>query len=152
MFGFGTKRKLRKIADSIGVLIHQQLRRVLTESENTFSTPEEIAFTSGYLSAYVWNVFDRCGCKDIDVQNEHIKYLCDGVLPGRLWDVFQRGKAIKELAEGETKEEYARTCEAYEIGERAGLKDASEEYCNRVPPQNLANYLLGRDLVGVLLD
>jgi hypothetical protein len=148
---FGKKRKFRKAADSMGVLIHKQIMEALNERGQLSGTHVEMAFISGYLTQFAWIVFDNLGCRDIGIQNENIKHMCDGVLPGKLWDMFQKGQGLYHLSKGQETEERTQVKKAYELGGDAGNNDAIDCADNNIVPANLSNYLRGNPVEGTFI-
>ena len=145
VLGYGLHPEYRKLADRIGPVIHTQLSRVMGQSGETLGHPEEMAFTYGYLSTFTCRMFRDVGCNDSLSQEEFIQYVCNGVIPGRLWDIFQRGKALSELSKDGEREEFKKTYEAYGKGKDAGVHDA-QVFCDGGHADNLARFLLGQPL------
>ncbi len=145
MFGIGKKRKFKKAANKLGVLIHRQILDALVVYRQLFDTPEKKAFTSGYLKSFFWGGLNRQGCDDMEFQNELLRDTCNKVSPGTLWEIYESGEA---LAEPEAASYKAGCINAYELGVTAGLNDAEEGAINKVKPENLARYLLGKNLEG----
>ncbi|MBT9437709.1 MAG: hypothetical protein GAS50_00800, partial [Desulfobacterales bacterium] len=81
-------------------------------------------------------------CKDLDVHLQQIRYFCNGVLPNRLWDVFQRGEALNELSQSGNREEFIRAREDYELGVKAGINDGGEFIDTDSPPNNFMKFLI----------
>lgn len=145
MFGFGRKRRYRKAAGKVGVLIHGQILDALASHKKLFQKSEEVAFTSGYLKSFFWSVLNRHGCNDMTLQLRLLRSTCDKVSPGRLWEIYQSGA---ELADPLTKSYKPGCMNAYELGVTAGLNDAEEGAAANVTPVNLTRYLLGKRLLG----
>ncbi len=145
MFGFGGNRKYRKAASKLGVLIHRQILEALLNHEQLFQAPEEVAFTSGYLKSFFWSVLNRQGCNDMALQLELLKDTCNKISPDKLWGIYERGMA---LADPLTESYQAGCMNAYELGVTAGLNDSEEGAVNKVTPENLTRYLLGKNLEG----
>lgn len=145
MFGFGTKRRYKKTARKIGAMIHRQILDALVRHKKLFQTPEEVAFSSGYLKSFFWGVLNRQGCNDMTLQVELLRQTCETVSPGRLWAIYERGAA---LADPLSKRYRPGCTNAYELGVSAGLNDAEEVATSQVYPVNLTRYLLGKRLLG----
>ena len=139
---FGKGQKHRKLADRIGKEIHRQLIKAFKERPLLFESAREIAFTAGYLKSFAFVAFSEIGCKDLDVHLRQIQYFCNGVLPDRLWDVFQRGEALNELSQSGEREEFRRAREAYELGVNAGIYDGGEFIDTGSLPNNFMNFLI----------
>lgn len=144
---FGKNRKYKKAANALGPHIHQQIVTAMEGRKDVFSNPEEMAFVAGYLHSLMWDTLDKRGCKDLDVQTAMLKHVCDGVIPGRLWDVVERGKALGSSFFGGSKPEYASAREAYELGTSCGIYDATELDDTGAVPENLRRYLVGEDII-----
>ena len=139
---FGKGRKHRKLADRIGNEIHRQLTKAFSKRPLLFENVREIAFTAGYLKSFTFVAFSEIGCKDLDVHLQQIRYFCNGVLPNRLWDVFQRGEALNELSQSSNREEFIRAREDYELGVKAGINDGGEFIDTDSPPNNFMKFLI----------
>ena len=139
---FGKERKYRKFADRIENEIHGQLTKAFNERPLLFENAREIAFTAGYLKSFTFVAFSKIGCKDLDVHLKQIRYFCNGVLPDRLWDVFQRGEALNELSKSGDREEFIRARKDYELGVKAGIYDGGEFIDTDSPPNNFKNFLI----------
>ena len=145
MFGFRGNRKYRKVARKLAVLIHRQILDALVSHEQLFQVPQEVAFTSGYLKSFFWSVLNRQGCNDMTLQRELLRDICNKISPDKLWEIYERGIA---LADPLAKSYQAGCVNAYELGVTAGLNDSEEAAINKVTPENLTRYLLGKNLEG----
>jgi len=140
MFKFLRKKnELNNVADQIGVEIHRQIVQVLKLKNQSLGTADEMVFVTGYLQSFVSVGFAD---QDFNLQIKYIKHICNGVLPGRLWDVYQRGVAMVELAQGSKMDKLAKAMEAYNLGRVAGDSDAKEFFKHQVFPEGLQQYLL----------
>jgi hypothetical protein len=138
---FGRERQYRRVADRIGKEVHRQLRQALKEKATVFETPAEMAFTAGYLKSFTFVGFSEIGCQDIDTNMEYIKYFCNGVLPGCLWDIVQRGEALNTLSQEGNRDEFVKTRQSYKIGVDAGISDGGNFFDNGVEPKNFEYFL-----------
>ena len=102
---------------------------------------------AGYLRSLMWDTLDKRGCKDAGVQEKMLKHVCDGVIPGRLWDVVERGQALNGSLFDDSKSEYASAREAYELGTSCGIYDGTQLDDVGVEPDNLRRYLIGEDVI-----
>lgn len=143
MFGimFGRKRQYRKLADRIGQEIHRQLRQALTEKATVCGADGEMAFTAGYLKSFTFVGFSGIGCIDIDTHVKFIKHFCNGVLPGRLWDVVQRGEALNALSQDGERDEFKKAREFYALGVEAGISDGGEFFDSGIQPKKFGYFL-----------
>lgn len=148
---FGKKRQYRKLADQIGKEIHRQLQQAFKEKDEMLGTVSEMVFTAGYLESFTFVAFSEIGCQEIDVHLKYIRHFCNGVLPNRLWEVFERGKALNDLSQGGDREEFVKTRESYDLGVKAGMNDADQFFHKSNPPRNLANFLAGNSVEGTLI-
>lgn len=92
------KSKEKKICDIVGKCIHRQIRGALEENLLAFTESEDAVFFSGYLGAMIWGYADMIGKRGnwvLDI--EYSKYICEGVLPNKLWDIYQRGQSLYDL-------------------------------------------------------
>ncbi len=139
---FKNNIQYRKQADQIGKEIHHQLQKALREKTTALGTYAELAFTAGYLTAFTQIAFSKIGCNDSAISRKYIKYFCDGVLPGRLWDFFQRGEALKELSLEGNREEFIKTRESYNLGILTGNSDSDNYFDKGIRPVGLYNFLI----------
>jgi len=147
---FGKNRRYKKAANALGPNIHKQIMEALAVRENVFTKPEELAFVCAYLEGLMWQTMDIRGCKDRNFHIKMLKMVCDGVIPGRLWDYVERGEALggsNEFGHSNSRAEYASAREAYDIGSGCGIHDAAELDDNSVVPDNLRRYLVGEELI-----
>lgn len=145
MFGVGKKRKFKKAANKLGMLIHRQITDALVNHKQLFDTSEAKAFTSGYLKSFIWDGLNRQGCDDMELQHELLRDTCNKVSPDSLWEIYESGEAS---AEPEAASYKAGCITAYELGVTAGLNDTEEGAINKVTPENLTRYLSGNNLEG----
>jgi len=141
---FGKNRKYKKAVNALGPHIHQQIVKAMEVKQDVFSSPEEIAFVAGYLSSLIWDTLNKRGCKDADVQEKMLKHVCDGVIPGRLWNIVERGKA---LGSHPMSEYAAPAIESYELGTDCGIYDGTQFDDAEVVPDNLRLFLVGESVV-----
>ena len=145
---FGKKRKFRKVADRIGEVVHLQILQSFEKKEGILGSSNEMVFVSGYLQTFVYVGLSDIGCRDLSVHSKYIKHICNGVLPNRLWDIYQRGEALSELSQSGERQEFIEARKVYELSKDAGISDAHEFFYNGTPPKNLANYLIGQPVHG----
>ena len=140
---FGKSTKYKKAANALGPHVHKQIVSALEARDDVFSTPDEMAFVAGYLGMLMWVTLDKQGCKDWDVQASMLKHVCNGVIPGRLWDIVERGEALGSPFFGDAKPEYKSAQEAYKLGSECGTYDSIKLDDAGFVPQNLRRYLVG---------
>ena len=146
MFAFGRKGKCRKAANALGPHIHHQIVKAMEVRGDVFSSPEELAFTAGYLRTLMWDTLDKRNCKEMDFQTEMLKYVCDRVIPQRLWEVVERGEALGESFFDDSKPEYASAKEAHEPGKDCGIYDGTQLDDSGSLPDNLRRFLVKETL------
>ena len=142
----GKNRQYRELTDKLGIEVHRQLRDVLLSATSFQFTAYHLAFTAGYLQSFVSVAFWAEGCSDTSIQQRHLKHLCDGAFPGRLWDIYQRGQALFQLAKDGDRPEFIETIRNRDAGIEAGKRDAVQLLHQHDQPHNLARYLLGHAL------
>lgn len=143
MFGFGGNRELKDLAHKIGEIFHHQISQAMESEYQLFTDVDDIAFTSGYLKAYFHRMFEHYENTDVRLEAKLFKRTCDGVIPKRLWDIYQRGEALGQLAETSDNPDIKQTGEAYEQGIVAGMEDADETHHDGKLPSKLKLYLTG---------
>ena len=139
MFGI-FKSKEKRICDVVGKIIHTQISLALKENKEVFNRPEEIVFFSQYLTYFIWNIaanFNAVG--KWTTEEEYKKYICEGVIPGRLWEIYQRYEAMKELSESAGFD--MKSIEELAVG--AAVYDALHVDRN---PDGLYRYLTNKDV------
>lgn len=143
---FWQNRKCKKAVDVLGPHIHKQIVSAMKARSDVFSNPSEMAFFAGYMRSLIWDILDKIGCKDYDVQTKMIKHVCEGVIPGRLWNVFERGEALSSSFLSGLNQEAENAKESLEKGTECGLYDASEFDYKSIAPDNLRRYLTGESV------
>ena len=145
MFGFLKERKAEKdAADKIGVEIHRQIMSAFQRNEAITGTRIPSFFTVGYLYGFVRIGFTTLGINGEQAADKWMKHICDGVLPGRLWESFGRLLAALELAKSLNKEDEIKL---FEVGIEAGAFDAGAfNPFSNTKASNLAKYLVGDDI------
>lgn len=154
MFDFFKNRKaLRDARTEIGVVLHRQIRDAIRQDEHSASEKLSTSFSVGYISWIIKAGFSWRGFDDDSILEKHLKHICDGVIPNRLYDIFQRQLDALEIAHGMkdqaskikgTNVSPAEVVELFELGSEVGLYDGmhlSEHTCN------FKNYLLGQPLI-----
>ena len=139
MFGFSNKKRF-EICDKIGIKIHKQISEALTENSAALSEPEDAIFFHGYLNGFMigfTSIHDSSNSWAVDVKYK--KHICEGVIPGRLWDIFERAQAIAQLSDqaGFDVEEL------WDLGKKSGWYDSQRQL---VGGDNLFRYLTGEEI------
>ena len=77
---------------------------------------------------------------------EYIKHFCNGVLPGRLWEVVNKGSELNDLANGLAGAASLQVRKAYKLGEDAAFYDGHKMLDLHTNPNGLELFLLGLPL------
>jgi len=136
-------KEYRKTVKSLGTILHAQIGEAAAQCGDIITTPYEVAFTSGYLRGFIWDALDRRGCYDAELILKIIKHVCDGILPRKLWDIFERGEAINEISQDSNRDELTLSRDAYNFGLKIGKNDAAQADIDELVPVNLTKYLVG---------
>jgi len=152
MFSFlRRRRELREARTKIGVDLHRQIREALTRDDLGASQKLSSAFTTGYIYTFVRDAFMSLGLdasKDLD---SHIRFICDGVLPGKLYKIYSdQGAALALAREMQDQDKEIRgtglspsaVTKLFMCGARSGSYDAPLVSIQSTPPDNLRRYLL----------
>lgn len=154
IFGLFGNKEHKAVADKIGVEIHRQLFAALNIDEPEASSRISSAFIVGYLYGFVRTGFSSHGYTVIEgppvryiaeeLTDKYLKYICNGVLPGKLHNIFKQQMSALELAKelGKTDE-----IELFENGTYAGVYDAGvfSSY-DPNPAENLFKFLTNEEL------
>lgn len=137
MFGFLKRRKIELQARNlIGVELHRQISEAFRGDEESTAKRLPSFFTAGYLYGFVRiGFFTITGVGGEPAAARHLKHICDGVLPGTLYEIFQRMLAALEVARGIEKRDVKRSAtlpspveadRMFEAGAEYGLRDATD--------------------------
>lgn len=145
MFGFLKQRKVEKdAANKIGVEIHRQIMSAFQIDETTTGDRIPTFFTIGYIFGFIRIGFTTLGLDGEQATNKWTRHICDGVLPGRLYEIFERLLAAMELAKSLNKEDEIKQ---FEVGVEVGIFDASAlGYFSDTTANNLTKYLVGEEV------
>ncbi len=117
MFNLFGNKEHKKAANIIGVEIHRQLFGALKVNEGVTNARLTSPFITGYLYGFIRFGFNMQGYQGEALAEKYIKHICDGVLPNRLHEIFQRKLTILESA---SKSEV----EKFEKGVEVGVYDS----------------------------
>lgn len=137
MFSLGKKKEEKKAADAIGKCIHKQIRDALTENEEMAGMRLQSPIVAGYIYNFIMASFIYQGIRKDGMAQKYIRYICDGVLPSKLWAAVSKVIQYADQFESELKK-----------GMEAGTEDAfyfddpGAEY-----PSNLYRFLTGKDFI-----
>lgn len=156
MFEFLKRRQeIREAQTKIGKDLHRQIIIALKSDNHGATERLSTSFTVGYIYAFVRNGFMSLGIDVGKKINTHIRYICDGVIPGKLYNIFSHQAAALELAremEDQRKQilntglSPADVTEQFELGAKAGTYDAPLVSIQSMPPDNLRRFLLKEPL------
>lgn len=156
MFSFFKKR--REVQDArtkIGIDLHKQIRAALMQDEPAATKRLSSSFTVGYIYAFVRDGFFSLGVDATDALDSHIKYICDGVIPGKLHKIYSdQGAALNLAREMKDQDKEilnsglspAFITKLFALGARSGSYDAPLVSIESTPPDNLRRFLLNESL------
>jgi hypothetical protein len=144
MFGLFGNKEHKKAANRIGIEIHRQLFEALEADEASANKNLSSAFIPGYLIGFIWFGFTTQGYEGEKLLNKYTKHICNGVLPGKLYEIFNKQHTALDIAKDLGKNE---EIELYEKGIEVGVYDSgvfSVFAYNEA--NNLFNYLTNQEL------
>ncbi len=138
MLRFITRWKVeREARERIGTELHRQIKEAFDLNEAETSARLQTSFCVGYIYWFVRLGFSTItGVVGERATDKHLRHICDGVLPGKLYEIFNRQLAALEVARqmGDQERERklkgtaispAEAIKLYEIGSEAGAADGS---------------------------
>ena len=135
-----------KFCKKVGQSIHKQIQDSLRTSPEVFTEPKHLIFFASYLDQLIWSYAEYNQINVDAFSDELKKNICDGVLPKRLWDAYQRGVAMREFNDVVD----VPIADFVEMGKAAGWADAKDGLHKFY---RLAKFLNGQDLaLGFELD
>jgi hypothetical protein len=156
MFTYLKRRRAELAARTkIGIELKRQIKEAFDQNELETSTRLMTFFTAGYIYGFVRiGFFTLTGVSGEEATDKHIRRICDGVLPGKLWDDLARKLEALELARGMDDQQKtirrgssltpAEGIKLFEDGTKIGLHDASYSETFRGNwAHNLKRYLVG---------
>lgn len=155
MFTFFKRRRAELDARTkIGVELHRQIKEAFDQNEQETSTRLMTFFTAGYVYGFVRiGFFTLTGVSGEQATDKHIRRICDGVLPNKLWENLDRKLAALEIAKGMDEPHKklrdsdlmpAEAIKSFEDGTKIGVHDASfSETFRGNWAHNLKRYLVG---------
>ncbi len=77
--------------------------------------------------------------------DKYVKYICDDIIPGELWEIFQKQMKFVKASQAAKRENETKE---FEIGGEAGMWDGSNlnSWDRRASKTNLKAYLLSQEL------
>ncbi len=145
MFGLFKQHKAEKeAANRIGVELHRQLKEALTGGGKEAEQRVASFFVVGYLHGFVTIGFSTQGISGEQAADKYLRYICDGVMPNKLYEIFERLLSALELAKSLGKNE---EIEQFELGFEVGVFDAGAlNYSTNLQANNLTTYLIGKEV------
>jgi hypothetical protein len=146
MFGiFSNQKKVEKeAADRIGVELHRQIRAALERGGKEVESRTISFFIAGYLFGFIRAGFTIQGIPGEQAADKYVRHICDGVIPKRLYEIFERYLAALELAKSLDKKE---EIEQFEVGVNVGIYDSAVfNPLSGVQANNLFKYLASQEL------
>ena len=150
-FVYVCRKKYKKEADIIGVKIHEQIFSALSENEGLASERLNSPFVVGYLYTFTTMAFidlipSSTRTEPADkIMGKHIKYICNGVLPAKLWKIFN---SQMKLIEESKRLSINKPTENFELGGNVGMWDGANitNWDGDLSRTNLKSYLLDKKL------
>ena len=141
MFGSmkSPKGDAKIFCDAIGSNIHQQISKALKETNTVFNGANDLIFFKSYFDAFYLGVILKTDGPTEWINDEELKkWICNGVIPKRLWDFYTRAEGLIELSKGmENEKEVAALVSQ---AQAAGTQDAIDI------TTSLYMFLTGKDL------
>lgn len=142
----GIKNDYKNLADEIGRVLHEQIYGALKENEDLASKRINTPFFTGYYACFVQMSFVQAGAKSTEAE-DYYEYICNGVMPKRLWKIFNTQLTILENSKGVSK--FKEFEDEFELGAEAGMWDGSNLFSwsdKKISRTNLRLYLLNKKL------
>lgn len=156
MFAFLKQRRVfRDARTKIGIDLHRQIRDALASDH--LGTEERLSstFTVGYVLSFVRDSFSNLGARSPKAIDSDIHYICDGVIPRKLYKIYSDQGAALRLAGGMEDQDKmiantglspAGVTQMFELGCQAGSCDAQLVSLQATPADNLRRFLLSEAL------
>ena len=129
----GIDSKEKKSSDQIGKILHKQIYGALTKNEKLAGEKLQTPFAIGYINGFIKFGFIHHGFASERIADRNTKYICDGILPKKLWKIFKSEFRADHSSSNHFNE-----------GEAAGAEDA--DLCTTTDSMSdikrLHNYLL----------
>ena len=96
MFGL-FKNKHYPLCDEVAKEVHRQIRDAINSTGSVFTHAEQFVFFYGYLSGLLWTYARKREGESVSewvTEDKYFKYICNRVLPDKLWDYFKRAEGI----------------------------------------------------------
>ncbi len=99
MFGL-FENKHHPLCDEVAKEVHRQIRDSIELNGSVFTHAEEWVFFYGYLTGLLWSYASKkegSTAGDWVTEDKYFKYMCERILPNRLWDFWKRAEEIVNL-------------------------------------------------------
>lgn len=152
MFGFLKRRKAERDArDKIGIELHRQIKEAFEQNEQETSVRLSTFFTAGYTYGFVRIGFAHItGVSGECATDKHIRHICDGVMPNKLYEILDQKLKELEIArrtDGKipgSKVSRSEAIKLFEIGAEMGMSDTEcFNYFFGSKANNLTKFLVG---------
>ena len=151
MFKFLKRRRAELDArEKIGIELHRQIKEAFDQNELETSTRLMTFFTAGYVWGFVRHgFFALTGVMAEQAFDKHIRHICDGVLPNKLWENLDRKLAAYEIAQDMDDQHKklrdsdltpAEAIKSFEVGLEMGFSDV--RHCWGLVRSERANQLM----------
>lgn len=141
---FRNRRKELDASNQIGKRLHSQVYAAMQENAGSASDRLQGPFATGYVYMFIRMSYLEFGIDGETATDRRLKHILEGIIPGRLHDIFQRQLAAVELAKKLGKEEVTKS---FESGLQCGASDATHtEPRTGEGPRNLYKHLLGLNI------
>jgi hypothetical protein len=150
-----SRRKLREARTKIGVDLHRQVRIAFMTDDKVASERLATSFTVGYVYSFIRNGFYSLGVDADSSIETQVRRVCDGILPGKLYNIFSSQREALNFARGMKDQDSeilntGRTPSDVAVmfvhGCNAGVYDAPLVSTQIAPPDNLRRFLLNENL------
>lgn len=121
MFGFSKEEKL---STEIGRFLHRNIREALFVNEEVAGVRVNDIFTSAYIYSFITSLAEHRGLDGEKFRDRNLKYICDGVLPKKLYESIIRNSAAIELLEGQSNDMAVAQKKLFLQGIKKGEEDA----------------------------
>ena len=151
---FKRRRKEREACSKIGVELHRQIKEAFEENEEQTAQRLHTSFIAGYFYYFVtMGFFTITGASGERAANKYIRQILDGVLPNKLYEIFNGQLAALEVAKSiedqnrkirGTQTSPSDVKQLFETGAKFGMSDGtylSSSYSSG--PNSLKQYLIG---------
>jgi hypothetical protein len=156
MFSFlKRRREVQEARGKIGTDLHRQIRDALRSDDLGATKRLSSAFTVGYIYSFIRDGFFSLGVDAEKNLDSHIRFICNGVIPGKLFKIYSDQTAALTLAREMKDQEKeilnlgltpSGVLRLFTLGARSGSYDAPLMSIEVIQPDNLRRYLLDEPL------